>query len=460
VGSCDHSLHAINYDGTAKWSYATGSWIQSSPAIDDSGFIHIAGYDTDLYSFEDSVTYGKKRWNYNTGGNSFSDPAVGTDGMHYCGSCDQRFYAIDKDGNFQWSYLAGGNFYYSSAAIGTDGTIYVGANDNRLHAINPDGSQKWTYLTGGYINGCPALATDGTIYIGSRDDNLYAIEDSITYGRLKWAYATSGDISYASPIIDANGVIYVGSCDHNLYAIEDSVTYGNLKWNITLDSDIWAAPAIGPDSVLYIVSTGGTVYAIGEGATGVELTNFTATSEQNRIILNWRTAQESQSVLWYILKRNIKDEPGYTEIGRVNARETTPTPTEYSYVDDEVIVGCIYHYKLGLMKTDGNTDWYGPVSAQAMGAKGTLTVFPNPFSSATTITLRSESEKRRNGETVIQIFDVSGRQVRQISLLPFSFSLGAKVTWDGRDDEGKVLSPGVYFIKAGGKPVGKVVKAR
>jgi hypothetical protein len=46
----------------------------------------------------------------------------------------------------------------------------------------------------------------------------------------------------------------------------------------------------------------------------------------------------------------------------------------------------------------------------------------------------------------IQIFDVSGRTVREL-LLPTPCSLlPAGITWDGRDDAGKVLPPGIYFI--------------
>jgi hypothetical protein len=87
-----------------------------------------------------------------------------------------------------------------------------------------------------------------------------------------------------------------------------------------------------------------------------------------------------------------------------------------------------------------------------------LTASPNPFISATTITLQGQSENRSNGESVLQIYDASGRRVRDFILYPSSFILGA--TWKGRDDAGKVLPPGIYFLKLNGKPVGKVVKVR
>jgi hypothetical protein len=92
---------------------------------------------------------------------------------------------------------------------------------------------------------------------------------------------------------------------------------------------------------------------------------------------------------------------------------------------------------------------------------------PNPFAIATTICLSSMEHGAERLE--LQIFDVTGRKVREISLLPsrpvrescsngVNFSLG--VTWDGCDDAGQVLPPGIYFLKLNGKLVGKVVKVR
>ena len=45
----------------------------------------------------------------------------------------------------------------------------------------------------------------------------------------------------------------------------------------------------------------------------------------------------------------------------------------------------------------------------------------------------------------LQIYDVTGRKVREISLLPFNFSLGA--TWDGKDDHGRRLPSGIYYCR-------------
>jgi hypothetical protein len=91
-----------------------------------------------------------------------------------------------------------------------------------------------------------------------------------------------------------------------------------------------------------------------------------------------------------------------------------------------------------------------------------LKISPNPFSSEVKIQTKEVWEKSDIGplspDLCFHIYDISGRKVREISLLPSTFSLG--VTWDGRDDAGEVLPPGIYLLTLHGKPVGKVVKVK
>jgi hypothetical protein len=79
-----------------------------------------------------------------------------------------------------------------------------------------------------------------------------------------------------------------------------------------------------------------------------------------------------------------------------------------------------------------------------------LTISPNPFTTSTTISLRCVSEYRSIGVSEIQIYDFSGRRVREISLFPFAFFLPSKMEWDGCDGTGKVARPGIYFIRVSG----------
>ena len=105
VGCDDNKFYAINPDGSEKWEFDTGDWINSSSAID-------------------------------------------ADGTIYIGSNSGKLYALNPDGSRKWDFPTGG-WVTSSPAIGSDGTIYIGSNDCNLYAINPaDGSEKWRFDTG------------------------------------------------------------------------------------------------------------------------------------------------------------------------------------------------------------------------------------------------------------------------------------------------------------------------
>jgi hypothetical protein len=71
-----------------------------------------------------------------------------------------------------------------------------------------------------------------------------------------------------------------------------------------------------------------------------------------------------------------------------------------------------------------------------------LAPFPNPFRSATTLAFELE----RSGRVTIEVFDVSGRKVRTLQ----DGMLDAdrySVAWDGVNDAGRRVAPGVYFAR-------------
>jgi hypothetical protein len=85
---------------------------------------------------------------------------------------------------------------------------------------------------------------------------------------------------------------------------------------------------------------------------------------------------------------------------------------------------------------------------------------PNPFTKNVSIELGIQDGRLKMEDFSLQIFDISGRRVREL-LLPAAYPLlPTGVVWDGRDKDGREVQQGVYFLKLNGKPVGKVVKVR
>ena len=234
-----------------KWSFLTGGFVRSSPAIGANGTIYVGSYDHRVYAINPE---GTEKWSFATGGSVVSSPAVGTDETIYVGS-DNRLYAINPDGTEKWSFLTGSDVG-SSPAIGADGTIYVGSQEGKLYAVNLDGTEKWSFfMTGGVCVSSPAIGADGTIYVTSyvdSPDNLYAISPD---GTERWRFPAGGE---SSPAIGADGTIYVGSDDHRLYAINPD---GTEKWTFTT-GDVRSSPAIGADGTIYVGSRDSRLYAI------------------------------------------------------------------------------------------------------------------------------------------------------------------------------------------------------
>ncbi len=68
--------------------------------------------------------------------------------------------------------------------------------------------------------------------------------------------------------------------------------------------------------------------------------------------------------------------------------------------------------------------------------------YPNPFTATTTI----QYELAKSGPVAVSVFDLVGRQVLKL----FSGNAGAgihRLSWDGRDGEGRPVSSGVYFVR-------------
>lgn len=78
---------------------------------------------------------------------------------------------------------------------------------------------------------------------------------------------------------------------------------------------------------------------------------------------------------------------------------------------------------------------------------------PNPFSATTSVRFATPVD----APVTVRVHDVSGRLVR--TLLSSRMEPGEhRVTWDGRDDEGRRVSPGVYFVRLTAAGVDRYVK--
>jgi len=87
-----------------------------------------------------------------------------------------------------------------------------------------------------------------------------------------------------------------------------------------------------------------------------------------------------------------------------------------------------------------------------------LTASPNPFSGLVRVSLDPFVPLPFSPLTV-RVFDTQGRPVRTIAIRQSPFANRLSLTWDGRDNAGRALPAGAYFIRAADE-VCPVIKVR
>jgi len=207
-------VYALYPNGTIRWYYDTGYWIDSDPAIGDDGTIYIGSGDNYLYAFYPNGTL---RWRFKTGGDVKTHPVIADDGTIYFGATDGVLYAVYPDGTLRWKNKNIKVSGCSSVALDTKGVIYTSGIEI-ICAVNPDnGSIIWSYNPGrdlAMIHGSPALSSDGTLYIPMckvGDEGGWIIAVNISTGTEVWRRKISGDWVDSSPAIGSDGTIYIGS---------------------------------------------------------------------------------------------------------------------------------------------------------------------------------------------------------------------------------------------------------
>ncbi|MFH4969529.1 PQQ-binding-like beta-propeller repeat protein [Gaetbulibacter sp. M240] len=268
VGSKDNHLHAIDPNGSQKWKFNIGGdAIYTTPAIASDGTIYIGSDSGNLFAVNPD---GTQKWAFTTAENRIrSTPAIASDGTVYITSDDDKLYALNPDnGIILWSLPVGGNAQ-SGIAVDSDGTIIVvvdqGGSAGAIYAVNPDGTQKWTVSVLGRISVCAPAIANGRIYVGTKEgENLLALNAS--NGSQLWSFSTPGAILNSSPAVDVNGVIYFGSWDNQVYAVNPD---GTLKYKFLTGDRVWSSPAIGSDGTIYVGGYDGKLYALEMFADGL-----------------------------------------------------------------------------------------------------------------------------------------------------------------------------------------------
>jgi len=267
--SRNQKMHALNPDGTLKWTQDIWANLRPFYPVAKNGDIFVVMVDTVFV--------------VSPGGqikNSFLVPFVNTSMVFSTGG-DTLFYtsgqiqttdpqavnAMRTDGTPLWSVFfddfTGKN--RGIPVVDNSNRIYLNAKKDGtsyLYCINPDGSTAWRYpfkLTERFENNSSiTLDSNGNILfqISTNDSGYIASVNSD--GQLNWKtvlghYYDDGAFINHALVCDAEGKVYCGSNlgpVSNFWCLDSN---GVILWDLSLEGyELDSSPAIGSDGTLYI----------------------------------------------------------------------------------------------------------------------------------------------------------------------------------------------------------------
>lgn len=192
------------------------------------------------------------------------------------------------------------------------------------------------------------------------------------------------------------------------------------------------------DSLVFFDSASDSGYSVDNlgPPNAVAFTRFEATYRDGRAVVSWEVGHARGLEGFYVYRA--------AEGGAFAPLHTNLLPATVAgeYIDETVVRGRVYRYRLGAVDADGEffsstVTLHTPAAVFALYPN-----HPNPFNPATTIPYSIANP----GQATMRIYDVSGRVVR--SLFDRYHDPGvATAVWDGRDDVGRPAASGVYFCR-------------
>ncbi|HEY3293877.1 MAG TPA: T9SS type A sorting domain-containing protein [bacterium] len=173
----------------------------------------------------------------------------------------------------------------------------------------------------------------------------------------------------------------------------------------------------------------------------VEMASFEASVSDGAVVVEWRTASESQ-VSSFEISRSVNGSD-WQSLVTVNSQGSSPSGFSYRYTDASVIAGTPYSYRLAIHELDGSTVQFShiasatPNAAHQAASYELAQNYPNPFNPTTTISYTLKEA----GMVNITVFDVMGRTVATLARSAQTSGVHS-VSFDGTG-----LSSGVYFYR-------------
>jgi hypothetical protein len=143
----------------------------------------------------------------------------------------------------------------------------------------------------------------------------------------------------------------------------------------------------------------------------VELTSFTANVSENGVVLNWKTATETNNSGWNVQRQQIIEgqQPTWQRIGFVDGSGSSTSSKEYCFKDNNLSSGK-YQYRLQQVDYDGTLNYSDVIEVESNLLPDEFALYqnyPNPFNPSTIIKFDVPSSSFVN----ISIYNTIGERI-------------------------------------------------
>lgn len=301
------------------------------------------------------------------------------------------------------------------------------------------------------LNGGSAVqvATLEIVYSGLDDIYIRTLDTAgnpVAVSNISLTITGTGSLSASTVSTDVTG-------NSPLITVTNASSGDEISANATLQVP-GGTTYSGLNNVLQLLVLGRTTTAIRTttttwGALPVELSAFTASTNNRDVILNWSTLTEINNS-GFEIERKAFSSDNWTRVGNVSGNGTSNVSHNYSFTDRNLTSG-IYTYRLKQTDFNGNYEYHNLNGEVTIGTPNTFELkqnYPNPFNPSTSISF----DLPVAGKVSLKVFNTSGKEVA--SLVNENRSAGFyTVNFNASN-----LSSGVYYYRLEANGISKVMK--
>lgn len=360
----------------------------------------------------------------------------------FAGSSGSGIYRSTDNGN-SWTTVNNGLGGYNilALAVTANGYIFAGTYDGVFRST--DNGENWTAtdITSGWGEGFATTNPVYNIFAGVHTMGVYRSSDfgntfqlannGLTQTSVFAIASTTFGYVYAG-ILGGGGIFRSTNNGDNWSQLSNGLTNGDVR-----------AIAVTNNGHVFVGTFGAGVFR-SDQPIPVELTQFLAYYNSEKVTLKWQTASETNNLGFEILRSQTGTEETteWETIGFIKGKGNSSEINNYSF-DDKNLNSTRYWYRIKQIDLDGSYKLTNKIYVDIPTVKvfSVSQNYPNPFNSGTKIRWQVSVA----GKTSIRIFNTLGEEIAKVyeqENIPGFYDYS--IDFNQIDNH---LSTGIYFYK-------------